>query len=176
MNDNRGRTHYGCADQHRLCRSLERIARAVIGFQPVLCGFKVHIEAEVLLQLRFNAGNIFNQRQLVDRLSIVGNRAIRVDSNRDRPHAKEAKRDQSKRKDRRSQHQRRVIEAPVLSVIARPHQRHHAQPQPVGRKIAGHKSRQNPQRSSTLLRRRDNLLHMGRFGRRVKDAPSPAQE
>ena len=103
--DHRGCAHHGGADQHRLCRSLECVAGSIVGFQQVFCAFELHVDVEVLLQLSFDAGNIFDQRQLVDGLSIVGNRPVGIDGNRHRPHAQEAERDQAKREDGRSQHQ-----------------------------------------------------------------------
>ena len=44
------------------------------------------------------------------------------------------------------------------------HERDHAKSQPVGRKIAGHESRQDSQGSSAFLRRCDDFFDVGRFG------------
>ena len=104
--NHRGCAHHGGADQHRLGRSLEGIAGSIVGFQQVFRAFELHVDAVVLLQLGFDAGNVFDQRQLVDRLSIVGNRPVGIHGDRDRPHAQEAEGDQAKREDGWSQHQR----------------------------------------------------------------------
>ncbi len=103
--NHRGCAHHGCADQHRLGRSLEGVAGSIVGFEQMLCAFELHVDVEVLLQLSFDAGNIFDQRQLVDGLRIVGDRPVGIHGNRDRAHAQEAERDQAKREDGRSQHQ-----------------------------------------------------------------------
>src|ERR1017187_1759058 len=63
-----GEGHGGCADdggadEHRLCRGLECIAGPIIGFQHVFCAFELHVEVVVLVQLRCDAGDIFDQRQ-----------------------------------------------------------------------------------------------------------------
>ncbi len=39
------RAHYGGADQHRLCRSLESVAGAVILFQQMLGAVKIQVKA-----------------------------------------------------------------------------------------------------------------------------------
>jgi hypothetical protein len=103
--NHRGCAHHGGADQHRLGRSLEGVAGSIVGFQQVLGAFELHVDVVVLLQLGFDAGNIFDQRQLVDGLSIVGDRPVGIHGNRDRTHAQEAERDQAKREDGWSQHQ-----------------------------------------------------------------------
>ena len=61
------------------------------------------IEAEVLLDVRIDARNLFDRRQFVNRLRIVRNRSIRVDRNRHRPHSEKSERNQTERKDRRRQ-------------------------------------------------------------------------
>ena len=162
--DHRGCADHGGADQHRLGRSLEGVAGSIVGFQQVLGALELRVDAEVLLQLGFDAGNIFDQRQLVDGLSIVGHRAVGIDGDRDRTHAQEAEGDQAKREDGGSEHHGRHGRAHAAEVIAQSHQRDHAQSQPVGREIAGHESRQDSQRSSAFLRRCHHFLHVGGFG------------
>ena len=49
-------------------------------------------------------------------------------------------------------------------VIAQSHERDHAETEPVGRKIAGHKSRQDSQGGPAFLRRFDHFLDVGGFG------------
>ena len=130
--DHGGCAHDGGADQHRLGRSLEGVAGSVIGFQQVLGALELHIDVVVLLQLSFDPGNIFDQRQLVDGLSIIGNRPIGIHGDGDRPHAQEAEGDQAKREDGRSEHQASAIGCPGAEVIAQSHERDHAESQPVG--------------------------------------------
>ena len=65
-------------------------------------------EAVLLLELCLDAGDLFDLRQLVDRLRVVGDRTVRVDGDRHRAHAEEAERDQAEREDRRRHHQRRA--------------------------------------------------------------------
>ena len=88
--DHGGCADHGSADQHRLSRSLEGIAGSIVGLQQVLCAFEFRVDAVVLLQLSFDAGNGFNQRQFVDRLCIVCHRPVGIHGNRDRSHAQEA--------------------------------------------------------------------------------------
>ena len=66
---------------------------------------KFDIDVEVLLQLRFDVGNGFDQRQLVDGLRVVGDRPVGIDGDGDRAHAQEAEGDQAEGEDGRSQHQ-----------------------------------------------------------------------
>ena len=42
-------------------RSLECITRSVVSFKQMFCAFKLHVDAEVLLQLSFDAGHILDQ-------------------------------------------------------------------------------------------------------------------
>ena len=153
--NHRGCADHGGADQHRLGRSLEGVAGSIVGFQQVLGAFELHVDVVVLLQLGFDAGNGFDQRQLVDRLSIVGDRPVGIHGNRHRTHAQEAERHEAKGEDRWSQHHSRRISLQIryagAEEIAQGHERDHAKSQPVGRKIAGHESRQDAQRSSAFL-------------------------
>ena len=50
------------------------------------------------------SGNLLDRRELVDRLRVVGHRAVRVDGDRHRAHAEEAERHQAEREDRRRHH------------------------------------------------------------------------
>ena len=65
---------------------------------------KLHVEAEVLLQLLLDAGNALDGRQLVDRLRVVGHRTVRVHGDRHRAHAEEAERHEAEGEHRRRQH------------------------------------------------------------------------
>ncbi len=50
----------------------------------------------------FTLGIDLDDRQLVDRLGVVGDGAVRVDGDGDRPHAQEAERDQAEGEDGRA--------------------------------------------------------------------------
>ena len=54
---------------------------------------KLTLKPILLLDLVLDAGDLFDLRQLVDRLRVVGDRAVRVDGNRHRAHAEEAEGD-----------------------------------------------------------------------------------
>ncbi len=107
------------------------------------------IDAVILLQLSFDVGNIFDQRQLIDGLSIVSNRAVGIDGDGDRTHTEEAEGHKAKGEDGWSKHHARRIILQIryahTEVIAESHECDHAKPQPVGRKIAGHKSGKDSQ-------------------------------
>ena len=103
--DQRRRADNGRADQHRLGRGLERVARAVVFFQEVLALFEVGIEAELLLDFVASVGLAGERRQFKDRLRVVGHRAIRINRDRHRPHSQEAKRDEAERKHRGREHE-----------------------------------------------------------------------
>ena len=50
---------------------------------------------KLALELLLDAGNLLDDRQLEHRLRVVGDRAVRVDRDRDRAHAEEAERDEA---------------------------------------------------------------------------------
>jgi hypothetical protein len=56
-----------------------------------------------------------DDRQLEDRLRVVGDRAVRVDGDRHRTHAEEAERDEAEREDRGRQHQSTIAELDALT-------------------------------------------------------------
>ena len=102
--NHRRRADNGSTNKHGLRRRLECIPGAVVFLEMLLGPFELGIEAEVLFDIRSNARNLLDRGQLIHRLRIVGNRPIRVDGNRHRPHAEKSKRNQTKRKDRRRRH------------------------------------------------------------------------
>ena len=75
---------------------------------------EVHVEAEVALELLLRCRESLDLRQLVDRLRVVGDRAVGVDGDRHRAHAEEAERHQAEREDRRRQHDRPAVGPNVL--------------------------------------------------------------
>ena len=80
----------GGADEHRLGRRLERVARAVCLFQVVLAVLEVGLEAEVPLDFCLDVRDALDLRELEDGLRVVGHRAEAVDRDGDRAHAEEA--------------------------------------------------------------------------------------
>src|ERR1019366_2998894 len=74
---------------------LEGIARAVVLFQQVLGAVKIHVDVEVLLDFRLDVGHLLDQRKFIDGLRVVGDRPIRIDCDRHRPHAEEAEGNQA---------------------------------------------------------------------------------
>src|SRR5260370_32617621 len=63
---------YNCgADEHRLRRGLEGVARAVVGFQHFFGALEIDVDVVVLFQLSLDARNLFNQGELVHGLRVV---------------------------------------------------------------------------------------------------------
>ena len=98
--NHRGSANNCRADQHGFRRCFECVARSVIFLQQMLGAIEVDVEVEILLDLRFNIRNVLNQRQFINGLRIVGDRAIRIDCDRHRSHAQKAERHQTKREHR----------------------------------------------------------------------------
>ena len=164
-----GKDHGGCADhsranQHRLGRSLESVARTVILFEQVLGAVEVHRHVEVFLDFVHDVRNLLNQGELVNRLSIIRDWTVGIDGDRHRPHAQKAEGHKSEGKHRGSQHGGRDRQAHGAEIVANRHQGNHRQPQPVAGEIARHESGKNSQRRSTFLRRGHNLAHVTRLG------------
>ena len=91
---------------------LEGVAGAVVLLEEVLRLLEVGVEAVRLLELGLDVRDLLDQRQLVDRLRVVGDGAVRVDRDRDRAHAEEAEGDEAEREDRGAS-----ISAPRPSVL-----------------------------------------------------------
>ena len=109
-----------------------------------------------------DAGNLLDQRELVDRLRVVGDRAVGIDGDGHRPHAEEAEGHQAEGEHRRGNHQ--VAEAQLADEVADGHQRDHGEPQPVGAEVAGDEAGQNAERRAAFPRRGDDFAHVARFG------------
>ena len=138
--DHGGRAHDGCADQHRFGRRLEGVARAVVFFEEVLGLFEVHIDAVVLFDLRL--GDVFDERQFVDRLSVVGDRAIGIDRDGHRPHSQEAEGDQAEGEHRRRFHETDGRELCAHQVADR-HQDDDRDAHPEGAEVSRHEPRKD---------------------------------
>ena len=148
--DHGGGPNDGGADEHRLGRGLEGVARAVVFFQQMLGALEVHVHVEVLLEFSLDSGNLLDQRKLVDGLRVVGHRAVGVHRDGHRAHAQEAEGHQAEGEDRRRDHQ--APQSVQAHQIADGHQRNHGQPQVVGREVSGHEPREDAQRRSAFLR------------------------
>ena len=126
---------------------------------------KFDVDAEVLLELRLDAGDLLDRRELVDRLRVVGHRAVGVDGDRHRSHAEEAERDEAEREDRRRDHAD-VAQAQRAHSVRDGHERHDRHADPVRAEIARHEARQDVEGGAALLGRRHHFLDVSRLGRR----------
>jgi hypothetical protein len=93
---------------------------------------KSGVEAEVLLDLGLDAGDVLDGGQLVDGLRVVGDRAVGVDGDGHRAHAEEAEGHQAEREDGRGDHER--AEPERAETVGDPHQADDGDAQPVGRR------------------------------------------
>ena len=160
--DHRGCPDDRCADQHGFGSSLEGVAGAVVGFQHFLGAPKIHVDVVILLELSFDARNLFNQGKLIDRLRIVGDRTVGVDGNGHRAHAKKAESHQTEGKHGRSEHL--VVEPKSANQKSERHEQHHRQADVVRRKIAGHEAGKNAKRCAALFGRGNYFFHVPRLG------------
>src|SRR5262249_36384456 len=94
-----GRPDDGRADEDGLGGGFERVAGAVVLFQQELGALEVDIDAHLASNLFGDAGDLFDEREFVYGLGVVGDRAIGVDGDRDRAHPEEAEGDQPERED-----------------------------------------------------------------------------
>ena len=154
--------HHGRADQHRLGRRLEGVARAVVLLQVVLGPAQVGREAEVPLDLLLDAGDGLDHRELVDGLGVVGDRAVGVHRDRDRAHAQEAEGHQAEGEDRGRHHDR--AQAGRRDAVGEAHQQEDRQAQPVGAEVAGDEAGEDAQGGAALLGGLHHLLHVRRLG------------
>ena len=88
--DHGGGADDGGADQHRLGRGLEGVAGAVVLLEQVLGAFEVTVDVVVFLSSLLMSGTRLDQGKLVDRLGVVGHRAVGVYGDGHRAHAEEA--------------------------------------------------------------------------------------
>src|SRR5437667_8284493 len=64
--DHRGCPDDRCADEHGFGSSLESVAGAIVAFEHFLGAPKIHVDVVILLELSFDARNLFNQGKLID--------------------------------------------------------------------------------------------------------------
>ena len=86
--------------------------------------------------------DLLDQRQLVDGLRIVGDRPVAVHRDGYGTHAQEAEGHQAEGEDCRRLHE--LLEpAHRADPVGNSHQAHDGDPEPVGRKVSGHKTRED---------------------------------
>ncbi|MPM14466.1 hypothetical protein SDC9_60829 [bioreactor metagenome] len=161
--DHRGGTDHGGADQHRLGGRLERVAGAVVLLQHQLRALPLRPEPEVTFDLRVDPVDLLDRREFVDRLGVVGDRAVRVDRDRHRAHAEEAEGHQAEGEHRRGQHQ--GIEAGGRDGVRDTHQADDRDAQPVAGEVAGHQAGQDVERGAALAGGLHHLLDVATLGR-----------
>ena len=164
-----GADHRG-ADEHGLGRGLEGVAGAVVLLEEVLGRLEVDVEAVVLPDLLLDAGDRLDERQLVDRLGVVGDRAVGVDGDRHRAHAEEAEGHQAEGEDRGRHHERG--EPQRAHAVGDAHERHDDQAQPVRAEVAGDEAGEDVQRRAALARGGDDLARRGADSVEVKTLTS----
>ena len=160
--DHGGGANHRRPDQYRLGSRLEGVSGAVVGFQIVLCLLEIRFKAKFFLDFFFNTGDGFDQRQLVDGLGVIGNRAIAVNSNRNRAHTEESEGHQAECEDGGVDHD--GAQAVSAGIVGDEHeeQEHHANPE--GAEIARHQTGQDVQGGPAFSGCLDNFCHVGRFG------------
>ena len=99
--DHGGGADDGGADEHRLGRGLEGVARAVGRLEIVFRLFEVRFDAEVLPDDLFGVLAAFDHGEFIDGLGVVRDRAEAVHGDRDRAHAEETEGDEAEGEDRR---------------------------------------------------------------------------
>jgi hypothetical protein len=112
--------------------------------RQVLGTLEIDVEPVVLLDFLLDVGDRLDHRQLVDRLRVVGDRAVGVDRNRHRSHAEEAERHETEREHRRRDHQ--SAEPLKAHQVGDRHQDDDGEPEPVGAEVAGDEARQDVER------------------------------
>ena len=170
---NHGRRADHCgADQHGLGRCLEGVAGAVVLFEQELGGTKVEIETEVPLHFRLDPGHLFDHRQFVNRLRVVGDRPVAVYRNRHRSHPQEAEGDQPEREDRGHHRRLGVVgidhrrQVELRHDVGAGHQADDDDADPERGEVAGDDAGQDVEAGAAGLRRRDHFAYVPRVGRR----------
>src|SRR5205807_5940274 len=102
--DHGRRADHRSADEHRLRGSFERIACAVVGLEIILRAREGGTEAEVAINLLLDSGKTLDLGELENGLRIVCDRPVRVDRDRDRPHAEETEGHETECEDRGGYH------------------------------------------------------------------------
>ena len=137
------------ADQHRLGRGFERVAGAVIFLEQVFGRGEIGREPVAVPEFLLHARNVLDERQLEDRLRVVGHRSVRVDGNRHRSHPQKSERDQTERKYRRRLHQRGERGA---HGVGNAHQSGDHEAEPVRAEVAGDQPGKDVQRRAAFTR------------------------
>ena len=162
--DHGGSADNGGADEHRLGRGFEGVARAVVGFEQIFGAFEVDGHVEVFLDFGFDVWNLLDQRKFINRLSVVGDRAVGIDRDGDRSHAEEAEGDESEGEDGGSEHGCGRCQAHGAEVIRDRHQQNHRQAEIVAGEVSGDEAGENAERRAAFFRGGNDFLYVARFG------------
>jgi hypothetical protein len=137
-------------DQHGLGRRLKRVAGAVVLLEQMLCRLEIRVDPVVSFQRLLHVRNLLDERQLEDRLGIVGDGAIGVHRDRYGSHPEKAECRQTECEDRRRGHER--PEPGCADRVRTPHQHDNDHAKPVRAEISGHESRQDAERGPPFAR------------------------
>ena len=106
-------------------------------------------------------GMRLDERELVDRLRVVGDRAVGVDGDGDRAHAEEAEGDQAEGEHRRGHRRAAASSSPMhRDAVGDAHQDDDDDAHPVGGEVAGDEAGEDVERGAALARRGDDLAHV----------------
>src|SRR5204863_1538865 len=117
---------------------------------------ELRLEPVVIAQLLRDSGLLLDERELIDRLGVVGHWPVRINRDCYWPHTEESKRHQTKCKNRWSDHQR--AETRGADQESDRHEEHDRQPKPVGAEVSGYEAGENIERCASLTRRRHDFL------------------
>ncbi len=98
--DHRRRTDHCRADQHRLGRCLEGVARAVVLLELLLGVLEVRVEAKIGFDLFLHVLDTLDLAQFVHGLGVIRHRAVTIHGYGHRSHAQEAEGHQAERENR----------------------------------------------------------------------------
>ena len=148
--------------EHRLGRGFEGVAGSVVLLQVVFGDVEVGLESEVFLDLGSHIRDLLDGRQFVDRLGVVGDRAVGVHGDGHGAHAQEAEGDQTKGEHRGREHD--VAQALGADDVADPHEDHDREAEVVAAEVTGHETGEDVERRAAFLGGGDDFLDVSRLG------------
>src|ERR1700692_1470729 len=95
---------------------------------------------EIFLEFRFDVGDLLDQRKFVNRLSVIGDRAVGIDGDGDGAHTKESEGDEAEGEDGGSEHGGGASQSHGAEVIGDGHQQDHRQAEIVAGEIASNEA------------------------------------
>ena len=126
---------------------------------------EIHVNVEVLLDLRLDVGHLLDQREFIDGLCVVGHRAVGIDRDGHRPHAEEAEGNQAEGKHRCGNHGGRHAQTHLAEEVGNRHQSDHRQPQVIRGKVSGDKTGKDSERCAAFFGRSHHFIHVAGFHR-----------